>query len=184
MNTSIFYFFYNLSHKSVVLDQIFIFITDKLGPLVLGAAVVYLFYFFASHSQWKEKKLRSWIWECFVVFGSTGAAYLIAYFLKMIFHAPRPFVTYLDVLPLVSEGSYSSFPSAHATLFFALATALYMYNKKVGGTFFFFATIIALSRMVVGVHYPLDLIGGAVIGVVTAYLFYRIVNSIFSRKNL
>lgn len=184
MNTTIFYFFYNLSHKSVIFDQIAIFISDKSDALVLFGAVVYVFYFFASHPHWKEKSLRAWIWECCTIFASAAGAYVVAYVLKIIFHAPRPFVTHLDVIPLVSESWYSSFPSGHATLFFALATAIYLYDKRAGAVFFVLAVIIALSRIVAGVHYPGDILAGAVIGVVVAYLFYKVVNSIFSRKNL
>ena len=184
MNTTIFYFFYNLAHRSYFLDRIFVFVTDELGMLILAATVAYLFYLFASHPKWKEKSLRSWIWECFMIFGSTTVAYAVAYILKVIFHAPRPFVDHLDVIPLVSETPYTSFPSAHATLFFALATVVYIYNKNAGRVLFVAALVISLSRMVVGVHYPRDVLTGALIGVVVAYLFYKVVNSIFSRKNL
>ncbi len=188
MNTTIFYFFYNLAHKSTMFDQAMIFITDKLDALVLLAAVVYLFYFFASHPHWKEKKLRARIWECITVFVSTTGAYAVSYILKIIFYAPRPFVTHLDVQPLVSETWYSSFPSGHATLFFALATSIYLYDKRAGVTFFVVAVIIALSRMIVGVHYPVDILAGAVIGIVVAWILHRYIlkfmSTIFSNKNL
>lgn len=184
MNTTIFYFFYNLSHQSYVFDRVAIFIADSLDVLVIGAALVYLFYFFAAHPRWKEKSLRAWIWECFTITVSVLVADGVTAVLKIIFNTARPFVAHLDVNPLVSESMYTSFPSGHATVFFALATALYLYNRKVGSVFFLFAVIIALSRMVVGVHYPIDILAGALIGVVVSYLFHRIVNSIFSRKNL
>lgn len=184
MNITIFYFFYNFAHQSYLFDRVAVFITDELGILILAATVTYLFYLFASHPKWKEKSLRSWIWECFMILGSTIAAYVVAYILKVIFHAPRPFVDHLDIIPLVYETPYTSFPSAHATLFFALATVVYIYNKKAGVVLFVVALMISLSRMIVGVHYPGDVLAGALIGVAVAYLFYKVVNSIFSRKNL
>lgn len=184
MNTDIFYFFYHLSHRSSGFDQVAIFITDKADKIVLALAAVFLFGFFLLHRDWKDKEWFAWLKEGATVFVSVVGAYAVSYVLKLIFHAPRPFVTHGDVHPLVVETPLSSFPSGHATLFFALAMAIYLYNKPAGWVFFLFAIIIALSRIVVGVHYPLDIVVGAVIGVGMAYILYRIVNSIFSRKNL
>lgn len=184
MNTAIFYFFYHFSHKSHIFDQVIIFVTDKADKLVLLAAVLYLIYFFLSNKDWKGRRWTAWLKESIVIGISVVGAYALSYGLKILAHAPRPFVTHLDVQPLVSETPFSSFPSGHATLFFALATSIYLYDKRVGGIFFVCASIIALSRVVAGVHYPIDIIAGAVIGVGAAYLFHRIVNTIFSRKNL
>jgi undecaprenyl-diphosphatase len=176
MNTSIFYFFYHLSHKSAIFDWIVVFVAEPFGWLVLGSAIVYLFYFFAKHPHWRLKKLRAWVIECITVGVSVAGAYAVSYVLKILFHAPRPFVSNIDVRPLVSESWYSSFPSGHATLFFALATAIYFYDKRAGAIYFVVAVLIAISRVVVGVHYPGDVIAGALIGVIVAaicqlYLF-------------
>lgn len=181
MNTSIFYLFYNLSHHSVTFDKIAVFIADKSDKMVLVAAVLYLIYFFLSHPEWKYQKWMAWIWESFIIFVSVIGAYATSYFLKIVFHAPRPFVTHLDVRPLVSETPFSSFPSGHATLFFALATAIYLYDKRVGYVFYVFAALIAISRMVVGVHYPIDIIAGAVIGIGVGYIIHRLLYKILKK---
>jgi undecaprenyl-diphosphatase len=173
MNTQIFYFFYNLSHKSTMLDGVAVFITDTFDKIVLGLAICYMVYLFTTHPYWKLKNKLEKLWEAFIVTASTIGAYAAAYILKILVHAPRPFVTHRNVYPLVSETSYSSFPSGHATLFFALAMVIYFYDKRIGLVFFFFAVLIAISRMVVGVHYPIDVIAGALLGVVTSWVLHR-----------
>ncbi len=57
-----------------------------------------------------------------------------------------------------------SFPSAHATNMFALATLFTFYYPKKWIWFFAFAAMIGFSRIYVGVHYPFDVLGGAILG--------------------
>ncbi len=173
MNIQIFYFFYNLSHKSNFFDWITVFITDTFDKIVLGLAACYIIYLLSIHPYWKIKNILEKIWIVITITTSILGAYIIAYILKIIVHAPRPFVIHTDVSPLVLETSYSSFPSGHATLFFALATILYFYDRRTGLIFFLFAILIAISRMVVGVHYPLDVLAGALLGMVISWVLHR-----------
>jgi undecaprenyl-diphosphatase len=67
---------------------------------------------------------------------------------------------------------WSSFPSDHAALFFALATGVWCVNRKGGGFLFLYILIfICLPRLYVGIHYPTDIIAGAVIGVTCVEIF-------------
>jgi len=65
---------------------------------------------------------------------------------------------------------WSSFPSDHAVLFFALATGIWLVNKK-AGLFLYFYTIvcIALPRIFLGIHYPTDILAGALLGFTLGY---------------
>src|SRR3989338_6985294 len=68
---------------------------------------------------------------------------LIIEVVKVLVHASRPFVIFAgQVKPLVSERMFDSFPSGHATLFFALALGVYGYNRKWGIVMFIIAFII------------------------------------------
>lgn len=67
---------------------------------------------------------------------------------------------------LVSCGPGTSFPSSHAVNNFAVATLFAMYYRRYRLYFYSWASLIALSRIAVGVHYPFDALGGAVIGTV------------------
>ena len=63
--------------------------------------------------------------------------------------------------------SWSSFPSDHASLFFALATGVWCANRAVGRALFLYVvSVICLPRLYVGIHFPTDIIAGAVIGAI------------------
>ncbi len=65
--------------------------------------------------------------------------------------------------------SWSSFPSDHAALFFALATGIYLVSRRMGWLVYLYtAVVIALPRVYLGIHYPSDILAGALLGVVAA----------------
>lgn len=71
---------------------------------------------------------------------------------------------------LVDCGSGFSFPSSHAVNNFAAASLFAYFYRKWTWAFATFASVVALSRVWVGVHYPSDIVGGAVIGVLCAVM--------------
>jgi undecaprenyl-diphosphatase len=77
----------------------------------------------------------------------------------------RPCIALQDIHLLVNKTSSFSFPSSHAANFFGLATYFSYLYRKYKWWFFTAAFMVALSRISVGVHYPLDAVGGAVLGV-------------------
>jgi membrane-associated phospholipid phosphatase len=83
----------------------------------------------------------------------------------------RPFVTYPDIQKLASAGS-PSFPSGHASMAFSTATSLSIAFPKwyVITPSFVWAGAVGYSRMHLGVHYPSDVLVGALIGVGSAWL--------------
>ena len=99
-------------------------------------------------------------------FNNSSSSEIIRFF----YHRPRPFIT-LQVNQLLSENEWS-FPSGHSAFFFAMAAAIYFYNKKWGIGFFIAAILMNISRIIAGVHYPTDILSGAIIGGATAYIVF------------
>jgi undecaprenyl-diphosphatase len=100
-----------------------------------------------------------------LVLAADGSADLLATIGKEAFHRHRPRVHQLG--PNVST---PSFPSGHAATSFACATVLAVAAPRMRVPFYLLATLIALSRLYNGDHYPLDVLAGAALGVATALL--------------
>jgi undecaprenyl-diphosphatase len=92
------------------------------------------------------------------------AGQLISLGLKQGIGRERPNVAYPEPRPLVHAPHDGSFPSGHATVSFACATVLSFYAPRAAPAFYVLAAAIAWSRVYVGVHYPLDVLGGAALG--------------------
>lgn len=88
---------------------------------------------------------------------------------------PRPFVTFPEIELLVKPLTSYSFPSGHACSSFAAAFALACaFRGKGGGWAYVPAALIALSRIYVGIHYPTDILAGAAIGTLCAWVVYAL----------
>ncbi|MCX6168898.1 MAG: phosphatase PAP2 family protein [Ignavibacteriales bacterium] len=94
-----------------------------------------------------------------------------SFFLKNLFARVRPCNILPDLNVLVTCTESFSFPSSHAVNNFAAAMFFTKIFPKLKWTFFIVAVLIAFSRSYVGVHYPSDIIGGALIGTVFGYIF-------------
>ena len=161
MNNNIFFFFYNLAHQSHLFDQMVIFLAVTFPYIVIFLAVVYLFFY---KKNWKD---------FFMVFISSGFAWILAYVFKLFFQTERPFIALQNVHSLFSETGYA-FPSGHATFFMALAIALFFNHKKVGYLFIFFALLIGIARIIAGVHFPVDILGGFILGFIIAFFLKNV----------
>jgi membrane-associated phospholipid phosphatase len=114
---------------------------------------------------------------------SLAASSLVTLGLKYTFKRQRPFVT--DPL-IVSAGSGGnpSFPSGHSSEAFATATSLYLAFPKwyVAVPAYAWAASVGYSRIYLGVHYPSDVLAGAVIGAGSAWLMYKANKWLFKKK--
>lgn len=168
MNDKIFFFFYNLAHTSVFFDKTVIFFAETL-PYIF---IFLIFCFFLQKDNiFNIKKIFEILllkWRnIFLVLIAGIVAYLFSYVLKIIIHLPRPFVKFDYVVSLFRETGFA-FPSGHATFFMALAFGIFFQNKKFGYFFIILAILIGLARIIAGVHFPVDILGGFVLGAIVA----------------
>ena len=88
--------------------------------------------------------------------------------IRFFFDRPRPFVLDPAIVPLFDKTT-GSFPSGHMAFFFAIATTVFLYNKKWGIALYVASALIGIARVGAGVHYPTDILGGAVLGAAVSY---------------
>lgn len=101
---------------------------------------------------------------------------IIAACLKLTFHSPRPFTVLDHVRQLTVPTEPNSFPSGHTASTLSIITVLVWKlreNKAVVGLLLVFAVLIGFSRIYCGVHYPFDVLVGAVVGVVSGVVVLR-----------
>ena len=174
MNNNIFFFFNNLSHQSSFLDAVIIFLAVYLPYLVVLSAGIYLLiHNEISFNKNSVLKFRQKWSEIFVAFLSGGVAWLVGAIIKNIIAEPRPFISLTKVVNLFPETGFA-FPSQHAAFFTALAFSIYLQHKKAGYFFLFFAFFISIARIAGGVHYPIDILGGIVLGILVSYIVHHL----------
>ena len=165
LDTQIFYLLHGLAGQSPLLDWLILFFASYFPYLVVAGFLILL----AAAASPRREKIRVLL----VVGGSALIARLGAVeAIRFFYHRPRPFTAF-SFQPLFPDTAWS-FPSGHAAFFFALATAVYLYNKKWGVGFFVAATFISVSRVAAGVHYPSDVLAGALLGALIAYIVFKI----------
>jgi len=143
---------------------------------------VYWWGWFASkeNQAYVRVHLISTIIGCFIAMILARATALLAPFrLRPLHEHDLEFVLPYGLEPTMLSG-WSSFPSDHATLFYALSTGMFFISKRIGIIATAYTTLfIVLPRVYLGFHYPTDVIGGALIGVVIVLLCNR---TLFTEK--
>jgi membrane-associated phospholipid phosphatase len=167
----------NTSWTNSFLDTVFPFWREAYtwGPFYLFLTV-----FIFLNFGWK-----AWTWVVFFLLTFTLTDQLSAHLFKAWVNRPRPCQDdTLIVRELLGRcPGNASFPSSHATNHFGLAFFLYYtlkpYVKKWGYFFFFWAATISYGQIYVGVHYPSDVLAGAlmgsIIGLLTSYEYNRFI---------
>jgi len=178
-NTILFYMINNGIDNNAF-DFIMPLITN-LGSFIVWALICGLLFIFGGE---KGKKVA--ILGLTALFVSNVAVYL----LKFLIAEPRPFLTLPHVDLLVSENEIYSFPSGHTASSFAAAVVIglkYKFNFK-GKNYrliyplLAFAGVIGFSRIYIGVHYPLDVFFGAIIGILSSLLVLKVGDNLLVNK--
>lgn len=170
MNENLFNTIYGLAHQSTSFDQVIIFCATWL-PLIILILTLAIVLARAARDRVPRR-------AGFIIFAPV-VAWLIAQGLKVWLAWPRPATALASVQPLFSADG-SAFPSGHATLFFALAFALYPFHPRLATLVSVSAIIISLARVMAGVHFPGDILGGFVLAGVVVLISWTFVKTRFS----
>lgn len=169
MNSLLFDFAHGFAGRNFLIDDLGI-IFAKYVPYLL---VLGFFILIFRQAGWR-RRLFLFIEGALAVILSRG---LLTEIIRFFYHHPRPFEV-LNFTPLIPENGYS-FPSGHATFYFALAAAIFFWNRRWGIWYFVFAIINGFARIYVGVHWPMDVLGGAVIGILSGLLIHSLLSTQF-----
>ncbi|MDN3656072.1 phosphatase PAP2 family protein [Ferruginibacter paludis] len=134
--------------------------------------------------QGASKKNCSIKQKGYEIFGAIAIEVIISETMKEAFHRQRPAEKYpLEVFPYKNI-SGRAFPSGHTSLAFATAASLSLQYKKwfVTVPAYLWSTMVAYSRIYLGVHYPSDVLAGAAVGIGSAYLSNWLHNRLFSKN--
>ncbi len=103
--------------------------------------------------------------------------------LKNLVARDRPCWINKTIKMLISVPQDYSFPSGHTLSSFIAATIIMHFNKKIGIVAYILAVMIAFSRLYLYVHFPTDVLSGAVLGIVLGFVVCKVFEA-FSHKNL
>jgi len=155
-------------NRNPIFDATFIFITNSAAVIAFGIPVIMLLIA-------RFRKITGLRLNALLLIMPVAISALIANILKYIIDSPRPFEIYPFIVKLSSGGS-PSFPSGHTADAFAFAVAVCLVYPKwftiIPGLIW--ASLVGYSRMSLGVHFPSDVLAGAIIGSVFAIAYITI----------
>lgn len=167
MNAQSFYLIFNLSHQYPILDSLMIFITNYFVYLT------FLFMIFLNFKGEIVKNRKAFILTVLAI----PISILLIKVIHLIYAEQRPFVTF-NFIPLTDNTPDLSFPSRHATIMAAISFAYFYFKSKWTNLFLFLMLIVGLSRVYVGVHYPIDVLSGFIVGGISTIISIKLIKLI------
>ncbi|MDQ0497066.1 undecaprenyl-diphosphatase [Paenibacillus brasilensis] len=162
MDYTLFQMINRLAGIYTFLNPLMKFLAEDAQYLFYGGVIIYWFT--------RTNRNRRMVIEAFA---SACLALGFGGILALLFYRDRPFVAH-HVIQLINHPANASFPSDHATGAFVIAAAIWMFRKKDGLVWLILAASISISRIWTGVHYPSDVVTGAIIGMVSAIFVHRL----------
>lgn len=170
----IYRFFHGAIHGREWLNEFYLFFA-KYGIVLIVLSFIYLIW---------RKKINAFVCS----FLALSLASFIDLIILLVWKRPRPFVSHQNeiITPIIQGLKVNpvSFPSGHTYICFAIATSVYMYgHRRLGSVLFVIAILVAIGRMGAGLHYPSDVIGGALLGIASGIVAFLIVQKKLKKWN-
>ncbi len=161
-------------------DALIIFRAEYFGYLALAGLVAFGVAAFLPRFFHLRRKNWEMILVAFVaaLISRFGVVELIRFF----YDRPRPFEALPDLHRLVSHSSGGSFPSGHAAFYFAIAAVVSRYYPKMSLLFYALALSLSINRIAAGLHWPSDIVGGAIIGIAVGLLAVSVYQKLLKPK--
>ena len=159
--------FLNKTSSNPIFDILMPIITNQKFLTIIGVILILYLGFYSG----KRGKITLIV----LIFAAGISDAVCAQIIKPWVGRIRPsheFIEYINLL--VSKGGKWSFPSNHAANSFAFATVLSYFYDKNKTMIFSIASVIAFSRVYVGVHYPLDIIFGSLLGYTVSWIILSV----------
>ena len=158
-NLSLFFLIFSLSNHSALIDTLMIF-----GARFIIYLTFLLMFILSFKGGTKERK------ALIVAILAIPIIILLIKGIHIFFYENRPYIDY-QLTPLIPPYEPdASFPSRHASIMSGIAFAYIYFKSKWAPLFLILLLWVGISRIYVGVHYPLDILGGIIVGLVSAIL--------------
>jgi undecaprenyl-diphosphatase len=141
---------------------------EKVTPVVIGIAAFGL-WLLARPGAGRRWKLAS-----ASALASAALGLLVNRVVAAFWNRPRPYESHPAAHVWVARSHDPSFPSDHASAAFGIAFAVFFFDRVVGTLFIVAATLIAAGRVLVGAHYPADVLAGCAVGLACAVMVVRL----------
>ena len=158
----------NLAGHNAFLDGLMRLLVNEYFLTTIMSLILVVFWFEGQDRDQRERNQEAILWALVALL----VANVILKLCNLVYFRPRPFDSH-EVNLLFYRPWDSSFPSNPATVGFSVATAIWLHNRRLGALLLVLAASFGLSRIYCGVHYPLDVIAGALLGALSAYLVVR-----------
>ncbi|RLQ93977.1 phosphatase PAP2 family protein [Falsibacillus albus] len=154
--------FYLFNQRPQAIIKFFQFITH-LGGAVMTISIPLILLIFGEGSIHETAKLTAF---------SLASSHLIVSVIKRIVKRIRPYVQLPDAMNHIPPLKDHSFPSGHSTAVFSVATPFMLQFPMISALLLPIASIVAISRIVLGVHYPSDVVCGVCLGVISSIVMF------------
>jgi len=177
-------FLFNTINSAVgyysTLDQIMLFVTTYATYGVIMIVLMYKLIWLPWRATLSDRLSK--LAQGFECVGALFLTWFTVQMIKVLVAHPRPFHVFKEIVTLIPDQDGYSFPSLHAALTVATATLCIWYDRRLGVVLYLFAFLVSISRIYVGVHYPVDIVVGAILGICIPYIVHRLFLQIAHRS--